>query len=883
VLLGGSRAACSQTWADVATLELSVLVELGEEKKALALAAEIERSPYASEALRTQARAVQKETGPCGPRAQGEAADLSDAYRAFREGREAEARGEYDRAQHGYLRACALGGPRGPALYRAGHCAKLAGKQAEAQRLFDQALAELEAVDLASWECKPTTLSWSPDERLLALGCRDDGFALFTSTSLELLWRRRSESADRLLFSPDGTRLAAVGSSRVAVFDVASEQRLCELACEGPFTFSPDGRRLLAVCEGELRAWQASTGTLVERRPLPATGTLLRVFSPDARAFVAGVRQDNEVKLGIWDVARGEQAPAPLRIQVPPKDPKKQPSQELMSVAVSPDARLLVTHVGYDRNDNRWKTALRGDPQTIALWDLSTRRLLYTLPIPRGASCSLPREPFVASGKMFALACQELVSLVATDVGRPTAELPVWGADPVAVAPRTSRIALVADDTLQTWNFEPPGIENRRALHPESVGSVALTRAKDHLLVETNVGKIHRYNLKQDTPPVTLESKFDWVAFSPSGELFSSIGPRYSLEIHESLTGRLIQRLPAPQQPVTYDAGPEDGSNKEHLYTTYAKPAVAFSYDDRLVAFVSDHGVRVWDVRAGKFLSGGALRGTGTESWSTARGHRSLGTPDLGTWSLAFSPDGRWLAAIVAVSRVKEDARGARIRYLRWRIPDLELLPPLQRADRTMSAAGGGAPVTLEFSADGTRIVGCAQGFAMVWDSASGHLLTEIEPADSHQYLMQEGALLRLSNKRCELCTSRCTVDCVEVNPSLARATEPPQDRNLAAVENHGVATILRASLEQETAGPDQGDHTIRTEKLVSVEPYGASGSAVVRTPDGFVDTWGNAHEWLSCRTKDRDYPFELCEERYRVPGLLTKALRGDQSYREPK
>ena len=59
-----------------------------------------------------------------------------------------------------------------------------------------------------------------------------------------------------------------------------------------------------------------------------------------------------------------------------------------------------------------------------------------------------------------------------------------------------------------------------------------------------------------------------------------------------------------------------------------------------------------------------------------------------------------------------------------------------------------------------------------------------------------------------------------------------------------------------------------------------------VSTPSGHYDFVGaepdRAEERVLCRFGPLAFPFELCAERFRVPGLLERALGGDESYLEP-
>jgi WD40 repeat protein len=133
-----------------------------------------------------------------------------------------------------------------------------------------------------------------------------------------------------LVFSPDGTRLAAVVLVRdtqnqlrfrheVQVWDAATgEERLrLELpagasAQAGCLTFSPDGKRLsLAMTHGEIsegRVWDADTGKqLSTLKAYARTWTL--AFSPDGRRIVGAVttRTGPGSELQVWDADTGQE------------------------------------------------------------------------------------------------------------------------------------------------------------------------------------------------------------------------------------------------------------------------------------------------------------------------------------------------------------------------------------------------------------------------------------------------------------------------------------------------------------------------------------------------------------------------------------------------
>jgi hypothetical protein len=53
-------------------------------------------------------------------------------------------------------------------------------------------------------------------------------------------------------------------------------------------------------------------------------------------------------------------------------------------------------------------------------------------------------------------------------------------------------------------------------------------------------------------------------------------------------------------------------------------------------------------------------------------------------------------------------------------------------------------------------------------------------------------------------------------------------------------------------------------------------------TPTGHVELYGDADEFPICRVGVHSFSFELCRERFVVPGLPSMVLAGNRSYLEP-
>ncbi len=188
-----------------------------------------------------------------------------------------------------------------------------------------------------------SSLVYSPDGARLATANNDEG-RLWDAASGKLLLTLlgHSSATNRILFSPDGTRLVTTSNDGTArVWDGFTGTALLTLtgnaARVGSAAFSPDGKYLTtAGDDGTARLWDADTGRemLSESWFIHATDT---AFSPNGKYIVtAGQPNSGDASLRtiLWDAATGQKLSAL-------SSPGKSPS----TVAFSPDGKQLA--LGY--------------------------------------------------------------------------------------------------------------------------------------------------------------------------------------------------------------------------------------------------------------------------------------------------------------------------------------------------------------------------------------------------------------------------------------------------------------------------------------------------------------------------------------------------------
>ena len=196
----------------------------------------------------------------------------------------------------------------------------------------------------------------SPDSRLIAVGLKERGVALWDSRRLSPVGARLLDTGGEvksLDFSPDGKTLAAVTDAMLTLWDVGSRSRLHEPLYAGhpswvlAVRFSPDGATLAtASSDLGLRLWDVTTGDMYGHGFARTASDV--AFSADGAMIASGSDQE---AAQVWDTATRTSI---ATFHGTPAD----------SVALSPDGRFL---------------AVGGDGRVVRVWDVRTRKLVHEL------------------------------------------------------------------------------------------------------------------------------------------------------------------------------------------------------------------------------------------------------------------------------------------------------------------------------------------------------------------------------------------------------------------------------------------------------------------------------------------------------------------------
>src|SRR5579885_3638991 len=347
--------------------------------------------------------------------------------------------------------------------------------------------------------------------------------------------------------------------------------------------FSPNGELLAAgVANGEIRLWQAESGT--PWRTFQGHKDWLRsvAFSPDGSIIVSG-GEDYTVRL--WDVNSG-QCLKTLR----------EHTGWVRSIVFRPDGKVL---------------ASGSEDYTLRLWDVSSGECLKML---QGYTDWVRCVAFNPKGTLLASSSEDQ-TIHLWDIGS--------GLSIKTLQEYTSRVYAVAfsppdgkilasgneDQTVRLWDVNSGQCLKTLRGHTSRVRSIAFSPDGKMLATGSQDCTVRLWDVSSGEYLKTLQHLNTWVrcvAYSPDGKIVASGNEDYTLRLWDTSSGECLKILRGHTKRVRDAAFSPDGST--------------------IVSGSEDNTLRLWDVSSGECLR-------------VLQGHTNW------IRSVAYSPDGRTVAS----------------------------------------------------------------------------------------------------------------------------------------------------------------------------------------------------------------------------------------------
>jgi WD40 repeat protein len=566
------------------------------------------------------------------------------------------------------------------------------------------------------------SVAFSPDGNWIASGGTST-IKLWDAKDGRELWKMPELTHKHfpLAFSPDGSQIVSGGKAGAMRFWEAKTGRLLATLRGHPqpvhtLAFSRDGERLVSGCrDGLIKLWEAKTGREIRMMKGESGWINSAAFSPDGNRIVSG---SSDGSIAVWNAGDGRKT---LTLQENPRGIRRISS--VASVAFSPDGNWIASG------------SAGGGQAKLELWDARTGREKWTVQPLQVLSVA-----FSPDGRRIALGdADNTVRLYDAETGRERLVLKGHSAPvpSVAFSPDGKRMASASlDGTIKLWDSE--GRRDLAVLKVHSLVSGAVALSPDGKRIASAVadGNIERtirlWDAETRSELRTLQghaSAIYALAFSPDGKQIASGSRDQTIKLWDAGTGRELLNLQGHTEPIHSLVFSPDGKRLAsgnasgaidlwdlagvRLATPKGRAKAAKSRAQAPASAkpvtLKGHSGKVTSIafsqNGEQIVSGG---GRTIILWDAKTG-RELRTILSGmTYSVVFSPDGKWIASGNHDKTITlwDTGNGHELRTLEG------------HSSRVFSVA---------FSPDGKRLASGSHGTVKLWDIETGHELLTLK------------------------------------------------------------------------------------------------------------------------------------------------------------